>query len=234
MYSKKLGDIIMETILSAKSISKKYKSGEYNVTALQKNDFSVFKGEIAVIIGKSGSGKSTFLNILGGLMPPDTGEVFVEGKSLYKLNESKRADLRSVNIGFVFQSFNLIDELSVINNIRLPFDIAKRPYDKKREKDLFAQLQIEHRLNFYPDQLSGGERQRVAIARALLMHPDIILADEPTGNLDSVSSRAVMDFICRNNNGQAYVIVTHDTEWKKIATTVYRMTDGILIKEDLI
>lgn len=224
----------METILSAKSISKTYKSGEGKVIALQKNDFAISKGEIAVIIGKSGSGKSTFLNVLGGLMPPDTGEVLIEGKSLYKLTESNRATFRSHKIGFVFQSFNLIDELSVMNNIHLPFDIAKCPYDKKKEKDLFAQLEIEHRLNFYPDQLSGGERQRVAIARALLMHPDIILADEPTGNLDSVSSKAVMDFISRNNNEQACVIVTHDTEWKKIATTVYRMTDGLLIKEDIV
>ncbi len=222
----------METILSAVSISKTYKSGTSSVPALQKNDFSVGKGEIAVIIGKSGSGKSTFLNILGGLMPPDTGEVLVDGKSLYKLNESARAAFRSVKIGFVFQSFNLIDELSVINNIRLPFDILKRPYNTEKEKELFSQLEIEHRLNFYPDRLSGGERQRVAIARALLMEPDIILADEPTGNLDSASTKAVMDFIRKNkNNGQACIIVTHDTEWTKIATSVYRMTDGILARE---
>lgn len=223
----------METILSAKLISKTYKSGIDKVIALKKNDFSINKGEITVIIGKSGSGKSTLLNILGGLMPPDTGEVLVEGNSLYKMNESTRATFRSHKIGFVFQSFNLIDEISILNNIRLPFDISKRPYNKIKEKELFAQLEIEHRLNFYPDQLSGGERQRVAIARALLMQPDIILADEPTGNLDSVSSRTVMEFVSKNNNnGQAYIIVTHDTEWIKIATTVYRMTDGILVRED--
>lgn len=225
----------MEAILSANSISKTYRSGTDKVIALKKNDFFISKGEIAVIIGKSGSGKSTLLNILGGLMPPDTGKILVEGKSLYNMKESDRADYRSHKVGFVFQSFNLIDELSIIDNIRLPFDISKRPYNKTKEKELFAQLEIEHRLNFYPDQLSGGERQRVAIARALLMQPDIILADEPTGNLDSVSTKAVMNFVSKNdNNGQAYIIVTHDTEWTKIATTVYRMTDGILIREDII
>lgn len=225
----------METILSAKSISKTYKLGVDKVIALKKNDYSINKGEIVVIIGKSGSGKSTLLNILGGLMPPDTGEVLIEDNSLYKMNESDRAVFRSLKIGFVFQSFNLIDELSIINNIRLPFDISKRPYNTIREKELFTQLEIEQRLNFYPDQLSGGERQRVAIARALLMQPDIILADEPTGNLDSVSSKAVMDFVSKNiNNGQSYIVVTHDIEWAKIATTVYRMTDGVLIREDTI
>jgi putative ABC transport system ATP-binding protein len=220
-----------EVILSACEISKSYRTGTGNFFALQKNNFSVKSGEIVVIIGKSGSGKSTFLNILGGLIPPDSGEVFINGQSLYKLSETDRAVLRSLKIGFVFQSFNLIDELSVINNIRLPFDIAKRPYEKERENELFSRLEITERLSFYPDELSGGERQRVAIARALLSRPDIILADEPTGNLDSVTGKAVMDFISDNrNNGQSFIIVTHDTEWTKIADTVYRMSDGILDK----
>jgi len=226
---------MMKSILSAKSISKAYISSAGKVIALQKNDFFINEGEIVVIIGKSGSGKSTFLNVLGGLMPPDSGEILMQGISLYKLNESDRATFRSLKIGFVFQSFNLIDELSVINNIRLPFDIAKRPYDRAKEKELFIHLGIEHRLKFYPDQLSGGERQRVAIARALLMQPDIILADEPTGNLDSVSSKAVMDFVSKNNrNGQAYIIVTHDTGWTKLATSIYQMNDGILVSENKI
>jgi putative ABC transport system ATP-binding protein len=220
-----------EVILSACEISKSYKTGTGKISALKKNNFSVKNGEIVVIIGKSGSGKSTFLNILGGLMPPDSGEVFISDRSLYKLSETDRAVLRSQKIGFVFQSFNLIDELSVINNIRLPFDIANRPYEKSREEELFSRLEIGERLAFYPDELSGGERQRVAITRALLSRPDIILADEPTGNLDSVTGKAVMDFVSENKgNGQAFIIVTHDTEWTKIADTVYRMSDGILEK----
>jgi ABC-type lipoprotein export system ATPase subunit len=202
------------------------------VAALKENNFTVSSGDIAVIIGKSGSGKSTLLNIIGGLMPPDIGDVEVGGMSLYSTNETVRARIRTQKIGFIFQSFNLIDELSVINNIRLPFDIAKIKYNKDFEDEIIDKLEIRHRLKFYPDQLSGGERQRVAIARALLMKPDIILADEPTGNLDTESGKSVMDFVRESNElGQTFIIVTHDIEWTKIATVVYRMTDGELKKE---
>ena len=222
----------MKKILETLKVCKTYKSGDERVYALRETDFTVSKGEIIVIIGKSGSGKSTLLNVIGGLIQPDSGEVNFGEVSLYKVNEAARAKLRTQKIGFIYQAFNLIDELSVINNIRLPFDIAKLPYNKELEKEIIGQLGIGHRLKFFPDQLSGGERQRVAIARTLLMTPDIILADEPTGNLDIESGKAVMDFVKESNErGQTFVIVSHDLEWTKLATTVYKMSDGILKKD---
>lgn len=223
----------MDRILTVKNISKSYKIGNAQVHALKSTTLEIKKGEIVVVIGKSGSGKSTLLNVLGGLIVPDSGEVLLDGKNLYALSEKERARIRNQKCGFIYQNFNLINELSVINNIRLPFDIAVKPYNTKREKELLNVLDLGKRRNFYPTQLSGGERQRTAVARALLMEPSIILADEPTGNLDLESGNKLMAFVKRTNReqGQTYVIVTHDLEWLKIAHTVYRMSDGRLERE---
>ena len=223
----------MDRILTVKNISKSYKIGNAQVHALKSTNLEIKKGEIVVVIGKSGSGKSTLLNVLGGLIVPDSGEVLLDGKNLYELSEKERARIRNQKCGFIYQNFNLIGELSVINNIRLPFDIAGKPYNTKREKELLDILDLGKRRNFYPTQLSGGERQRTAVARALLMEPSIILADEPTGNLDLESGNKLMAFVKRTNReqGQTYVIVTHDLEWLKIAHTVYRMSDGRLVRE---
>jgi len=220
----------MNPILQTNSICKCFISGTSVVEALKPTDLTVEQGDIAAIIGKSGSGKSTLLNILGGLLPPDEGEVLVDGVSLYDISETQRTKLRTQKIGFIFQHFNLISELNVLNNIRLPFDIAKRRYDKLAEAEIISMLGISERLKFFPDQLSGGERQRVATARALLMKPSIILADEPTGNLDLESGQALMHFVKQSNEatGQTYVIVTHDLEWTKLANNVFRMSDGVL------
>lgn len=220
----------MDKILTVKNISKNYKIGNTKVHALKSTTLGINKGEIVVVTGKSGSGKSTFLNILGGLIVPDSGEVIIDGKNLYTLSEKERSKIRNQKCGFIYQNFNLINELSVINNIRLPFDIAGKPYNTARENELLAVLDLEKRRNFYPSQLSGGERQRTAVARALLMEPSIILADEPTGNLDLESGNKLMSFVKRTNKEQCqtYVIVTHDLEWLKIAHTVYRMSDGKL------
>lgn len=225
----------MDRILTAKNISKSYKIGNTQVHALKSTTLEIKKGEIVVVIGKSGSGKSTLLNILGGLIVPDSGEVMLDGKNLYGLSEKERARIRNQKCGFIYQNFNLINELSVINNIRLPFDIAGKRYNTQREKELLAILDLGKRRHFYPSQLSGGERQRTAVARALLMEPSIILADEPTGNLDLESGNRLMSFVMRTNwaLGQTYVIVTHDLEWLKIAHTVYRMSDGKLEREVL-
>lgn len=223
----------MDRILTVKNISKSYKIGNAQVHALKSTTLEIKKGEIVVVIGKSGSGKSTLLNVLGGLIVPDSGEVLLDGKNLYALSEKERARIRNQKCGFIYQNFNLINELSVINNIRLPFDIAGKQYNTKREKELLDILDLGKRRNFYPTQLSGGERQRTAVARALLMEPSIILADEPTGNLDLESGNKLMAFVKRTNReqGQTYVIVTHDLEWLKIAHTVYRMSDGRLVRE---
>ena len=232
-YAGKLWRYFMEKALEAVSISKKYKSHNVIVNALKETSLTVHKGEIAVIIGKSGSGKSTLLNVLGGLIKPDSGKVLISNKSIYDISEKERANIRNTRCGFVYQSFNLLNELNVINNIRLPFDIAGKPYNVEKEKELITILGLSKREHFFPEQLSGGERQRVAIARSLLMEPSIILADEPTGNLDVNSGKALMNLIVdsNKNRNQTYIIVTHDLEWLKVAHTVYRMSDGILKPE---
>ena len=208
----------MEKALEAISISKKYKSHNVVVNALNETSITVNKGEIVVIIGKSGSGKSTLLNVLGGLIKPDSGKVLISNKSIYDISEKERANIRNTQCGFVYQSFNLLNELNVINNIRLPFDIAGKPYNVEKEKELISILGLSKREHFFPEQLSGGERQRVAIA---------------TGNLDVNSGKALMDLIVDSNKNrdQTYIIVTHDLEWLKVAHTVYRMSDGILKPE---
>lgn len=223
----------MNDVLQASNISKNFYSDRVKVEALKPTNLSISGGSINVIIGRSGSGKSTLLKVLGGLIKPDDGQVLIEEQSIYSLSEASRTRLRSLKVGFVFQEFNLIYELSVINNIRLPFDINRLPYDLQTEKEIISMLDLEKRLSFYPDQLSGGERQRTAIARALLMKPSIILADEPTGNLDSDSGKNVMDFVETSNRlrNQTYVIVTHDVEWLKIAHHAFRMCDGHLTAE---
>lgn len=224
----------MSDVLTASNISKNFCSGKVVVEALKPSTLRITEGTINVIIGRSGSGKSTLLKVLGGLMKPSEGQVFIDGNSIYSLSEKKLANLRSMRVGFVFQEFNLIDELSVINNIRLPLDINSMPYDFAAENEIFDMLDLKHRLNFFPDQLSGGERQRTAIARALLMKPSLVLADEPTGNLDLDSAKKVMEFVEISNRQmkQTFVIVTHDVEWLKIANNVLTMSDGHLSSDE--
>lgn len=217
-------------ILKAQNIIKTYQTGHIIVRAVDDVSFSVESGDLTVILGKSGSGKSTLLNVIGGIEKPDSGEVFINGKALYQLREAERARLRSTYVGYIFQSFNLIDELTVLENIRLPLDLNGIRYNLPFEEMLFSTLEIDTRLNFYPGQLSGGERQRAAIARALLMKPRIVLADEPTGNLDSKTGRQLIDLVEKSNRelGQTFVIVTHDPAWLEIAKKVYYVKDGHL------
>ena len=223
----------MSTILEARDISKSFTSGNVKVDAIKDVNLDIKAGTINVIIGRSGSGKSTLLKILGGLLKPDNGQVLVQEDAIYSLSEPDRTRLRSRKLGFVFQEYNLINELSIINNVRLPYDINNLQYDTRAEEEIFDMLGLHERLHFYPDQLSGGERQRTAIARALIMKPLLILADEPTGNLDSDSAKNVMSFFATSNRllNQTFVVVTHDIEWLKIAHNVYRMSDGNLSVE---
>ncbi|MDO4267413.1 MAG: ABC transporter ATP-binding protein [Eubacteriales bacterium] len=217
-------------LLEALNLSKTYKTSAISVHALRGVSFVAEPGDLTVILGKSGSGKSTFLDVIGGILEPDQGKVIFNGYSLYEETEEKRTELRRTGIGYIFQNFNLIDEFTVLENVRLPLDISGGSYDLEYEYKIFSMLGIENRVNFYPDQLSGGERQRTAIARALIMKPQLILADEPTGNLDSQTSRQFMDFVRLSNQElrQSFVVVTHDREWSEIAGRAYYMKDGCL------
>lgn len=218
----------MESMIQVKNIFKRYKTKDVVVNALNNVDFIVKKGEIVVLLGRSGAGKSTLLNIVGGLLEPDKGNVIVDGERLYGIRDGRRADIRNKKIGYVYQDINLINELNVMENIRLPFDIAGKKYDKEYEKDIIKMLKLEERVKFYPCQLSGGERQRVAIARALIKKPSIVLADEPNGNIDSESGKAFMKYVKMSNEriNQTFFIVTHDYMWLDIADRVYELVDG--------
>lgn len=222
-------------ILQANQIHKYFTVGNTRIHVLRGTDLTIEKGEIVVVLGKSGSGKSTFLNVAGGLEPPENGHVLINGRDMYQLKGTERIRLRNQEIGFIFQEFHLITELNVLENIRLPFDIAGKKYDLEYEEQVISMLNLEKRLRFYPSQLSGGERQRTAAARALVRRPSLVFADEPTGNLDSGLGKALMDFVKETNIrfGQTYLIVTHDREWKTIADRVLYMEDGVFVREDI-
>lgn len=202
----------METIIRTENLSKTYGSGEAAVKALKDVNISFEKGKMTAIIGASGSGKSTLLNIIGGLDTQAQGKVFLEDKELLKLNDKALAQLRAEKIGFVFQFFKLIPELTAKENILFPSMIINKKPDKKYISELSRKLGIDQRLKHYPSQLSGGQQQRTAIARALINDPDILLCDEPTGNLDEQSGNEVMELLedlCKNS-GKTIIIVTHD------------------------
>jgi len=224
----------MEKIISASQISKSFHLGDIQVKALQNISFSIESGEIVTVIGRSGSGKTTLLNILGGLATPDSGEIVVAGKRLYEMKESQLARWRSEKIGYIFQTFNLVHELNVLENIRLPLDLSRHGYDIEWENELISMLGLKERLRFYPHRLSGGERQRVAIARAMIRRPAIILADEPSGNIDSEAGHRLMEFVQKTNKEyqQTYLIVTHDISWNTIVDRTVQLQDGKLLGED--
>ncbi|MCI6676482.1 MAG: ABC transporter ATP-binding protein [Clostridiales bacterium] len=224
---------MQRNILEARQISKTFHLGETKVEALDQVDLSINEGEVVAIVGKSGAGKTTLLNILGGLEIPDSGDVIVDGESLYDgINDNRRTEIRREKIGYIFQTFCLIDEIRVLENIRLPFDIQNKAYDLDYEQQLISMLQLEKKMRYYPHKLSGGERQRVAIARALLMKPAIVLADEPTGNLDSETGNQFMGYLyeCRERFGQTIIIVTHDMEIANQADRKIIVKDGNLVE----
>lgn len=218
----------METIIRTENLSKTYGSGEAAVKALNDVSISFEKGKMTAIIGTSGSGKSTLLNIIGGLDSQAQGKVLLENKDLLKLNDRALARLRAEKIGFVFQFFKLIPELTAKENILFPSMIINKKPDKEYISELSQRLGIDKRLKHYPSQLSGGQQQRAAIARALINDPEILLCDEPTGNLDEQSGREVMELLeelCKNF-GKTIIIVTHDMNVADRCNNIIEISDG--------
>lgn len=218
----------MDIILRAEKIEKTYGKGALSVNALKPSDLEIEEGVFYAIIGRSGSGKSTLLHILGGLDKPTGGKLYLEGKSVFDLKDQDLAILRRRRIGFVFQSFNLLQEHTVIENILMPLHLDGKEPDMDYFNEVINSLGIKNKLNYYPDELSGGERQRVAIARALVSKPAIVLADEPTGNLDENSGKEVLRLLkeCVKKFGQTIILVTHDLDIASEADRIITITDG--------
>ncbi|RQO69943.1 phosphonate ABC transporter ATP-binding protein [Pedobacter sp. KBW06] len=218
-------------------LKKIYRSEELETTALNDLSFEVKKGEFVAVMGPSGCGKSTLLNILGLLDDLDGGSFLFNGTEVAKFSDYKRSDLRTENIGFVFQSFNLIDELTVFENVELPliYTKLKEKERKKRVDEVLERMQLMHRRNHFPQQLSGGQQQRVAVARAVVNEPKLILADEPTGNLDSVNGNEVMQLMTDlNAQGTTIIMVTHSEHDAKYSHRIIRMLDGQVVTENIL
>ena len=215
-------------------LSKIFRTENVQTTALNEVNIEINRGEFVAIMGPSGCGKSTLLNILGLLDNPTSGELWFLGQEVSRFSENSRTDLRNGNIGFVFQSFNLIDELTVFENVELPLLYAEVPVRERVERVNCAleRMQIAHRTEHYPQQLSGGQQQRVAIARAIVTNPHLILADEPTGNLDSINGNEVMALLKElNSEGATVVMVTHSEVNAREAGRIVRMMDGCILTE---
>lgn len=224
-------------MISIINLEKYYRSEEVETVALNKLNLEIKEGEFVAIMGPSGCGKSTLLNIMGFLDDPDNGSYTFNGINASKLSENQMADLRKVNIGFVFQSFNLIDELTVYENVELPLIYLgiKAGERRKRVEKVLDKMQIMHRRNHFPPQLSGGQQQRVAVARAVINNPKLILADEPTGNLDSNNGNEVMQLLSDLNElGTTIVMVTHNEHDARYSRRILRMLDGQIVTENIL
>lgn len=222
-------------MIKIKNLEKYYSTEELQTIALNKLSFEVKAGEFVAIMGPSGCGKSTLLNILGLLDDADGGSFVFNGTEVINHNERKRANIRKHNIGFVFQSFNLIDQLTVFENVELPLIYTgMKKYDRKKKvEEVLEKMQIMHRRKHFPQQLSGGQQQRVAVARAVVNNPKLILADEPTGNLDSSNGNEVMDLLIElNDQGATIIMVTHSEHDAKFSHRIIRMLDGQKVTEN--
>lgn len=217
-------------LLEVKSISKTYGNGEATVHALKDINFCVPKGEFIAIVGESGSGKSTLLNMVGALDTPTSGKVFIDGKDIFSMKDSKLTIFRRRNIGFIFQNFNLISELNVEQNIIFPVLLDYQKPDKKYLEELLTVLNLKERRHHLPSELSGGQQQRVAIGRALITRPSLILADEPTGNLDTQNSSEVITLLkeAARKYQQTIVMITHSRSIAQTADRILQVSDGIL------
>ncbi len=218
------------------NLSKVFRTDEVETTALNKVNLEVKEGEFVAVMGPSGCGKSTLLNILGLLDNPTSGEFYLNGHEVSRYSERARTSMRKGNIGFVFQSFNLIDELTVFENIELPLLYMKVSASERRKRveEAMERMRISHRRKHFPQQLSGGQQQRVAIARAVVSKPRLILADEPTGNLDSANGEEVMNLLSElNNDGTTIVMVTHSPSDAEKAHRIVQLFDGYVVTENV-
>ncbi|RLD79580.1 MAG: ABC transporter ATP-binding protein [Bacteroidetes bacterium] len=223
-------------MLKTNNLIKIFRSDEVETTALNKVNLNISEGEFVAIMGPSGCGKSTLLNILGLLDNPSTGEIYFKGVNVSRFSERQRTRIRKENVGFVFQSFNLIDELSVYENVELPLLYLKYSSAERKKKvtEVLEYMQIAHRRKHFPQQLSGGQQQRIAVARAVVTNPKLILADEPTGNLDSVNGEEVMNLLTElNNNGTTIVMVTHSPIDADKAHRIIQLFDGHIVTENI-
>ena len=216
-------------LIEIHNLKKTYESGDTSVDAIKQMDFFIDDEEFVAIMGQSGSGKSTLLSIMGALNHPTRGKVFVDALDLYDLNAEQRADFRSEYIGFIFQSFQLIPYLTVLENIKLPMAVTgqKNKIKNKMALEVIERVGLSEKANRLPDQLSGGEQERVAIARAIVNKPPIILADEPTGNLDTHTANEIMQLLqSLNQDGQTVIVVTHNPDMESFATRTIKVRDG--------
>lgn len=220
-------------ILKVENLTKTYGNGENLVNAVDDVSFSVEKGEFLAIVGASGSGKSTLLHLIGGVDRPTSGKIFVDGNDISKMNDDKLAVFRRRQVGIVYQFYNLIPILTVEENITLPCDLDGRGVDRERLEMILDSFGLRARRKHLPNQLSGGQQQRTSIARALINNPSLVLADEPTGNLDSKSSEEVMSMLkmCNQSYGQTVIMITHNLDIAKQADRIITISDGKIVEE---
>lgn len=221
-------------ILKVEHLTKEYGKKDTKVVALDDVSFSVEKGEFVAIIGASGSGKSTLLHMLGGVDRPTSGNVFIDGINIYELSNDKLAMFRRRQVGLIYQFYNLIPILNVEENISLPCELDGKPVDASRMEEILTLLSLQNRKTHLPNELSGGQQQRVSIGRAIINNPAIVLADEPTGNLDSHSSKEIMDLLKASNKkyNQTLIVITHDEHIALEADRIITIQDGKLIKDE--
>ena len=220
-------------ILKVCNLSKIYGKGETKVVALDNVSFSVEKGEFVAIVGASGSGKSTLLHLLGGVDRPTKGEVWIDSKNIYELSDDNLAIFRRRQVGLIYQFYNLIPILNVVENISLPMNLDNRTVDPKKLKELINLMGLNGRENHLPNELSGGEQQRTSIARAMITNPSIILADEPTGNLDTKASEEIVNLLKKSNKefNQTIIMITHNLELAKEASRIIKINDGRIVED---
>lgn len=228
-----MSESMEENLIELKNVRKYYKMGEEVIKALDGIDIQIKKGDFVAIIGPSGSGKSTMMNMIGALDLATKGEIYLDDENIESMEESELAQIRGRKIGFVFQTFNLIPTLTASENIALPMIFQKISEEERNERveKILKKVGLEHRKNHLPSELSGGERQRVAIARALANNPEVILADEPTGNLDSKTGKEIMKiFLDLNKQGKTIILVTHDPNLTKYVSKILKLKDGKIEK----